>query len=132
MQTVYSAYRDMKRTIRDISAIDIQRFTRSYIVRLKLKRSQRFNSTNTSSSNSSNDFNSSFAMRTSASTPVLSTTASAISRTSSTHELISKYRELQSQKRDIKRQLKRFDEDFTIRCGRAPKKSDKEVDSNAE
>ena len=37
------------------------------------------------------------------------------------------YRHLQGQKRELKRMLKRFDEDFQQRHGRLPKKADKEV-----
>lgn len=43
------------------------------------------------------------------------------------NELLVKYRELAEQKRDLKKRLKKFDEDFATQHGRAPKKSDKEV-----
>jgi hypothetical protein len=42
-------------------------------------------------------------------------------------ELIAKYRDLSENKRDLKRKLKKFDEDFLSQHHRAPKKSDKEV-----
>ncbi len=42
-------------------------------------------------------------------------------------ELISKYRDCAENKRDLKRKLKKFDEDFMAQHSRAPKKSDKEV-----
>lgn len=42
-------------------------------------------------------------------------------------ELISQYRECSESKRDLKRKLKKFDEDFMVQHNRVPKKSDKEV-----
>lgn len=42
-------------------------------------------------------------------------------------ELITKYRDCAEHKRDLKRKLKKFDEDFLAQNNRAPKKSDKEV-----
>lgn len=42
-------------------------------------------------------------------------------------ELIAKYRDYAEQKRDLKKRLKKFDEDFASQHGRAPRKSDKEV-----
>lgn len=42
-------------------------------------------------------------------------------------ELHEKYRVLLFSKRDLKRKLKKFDEDFVEKWGRNPKKSDKEV-----
>lgn len=42
-------------------------------------------------------------------------------------EMIVKYREYADQKRDLKKRLKKFDEDFLSQHGRAPRKSDKEV-----
>lgn len=42
-------------------------------------------------------------------------------------ELHNKYRDLLFSKRDLKRKLKKFDEDFLEKYGRNPKKSDKEV-----
>jgi hypothetical protein len=41
--------------------------------------------------------------------------------------LYGKYRELLTSKRDLKRRLKKFDEDFVEQHGRQPKKIDKEV-----
>jgi hypothetical protein len=42
-------------------------------------------------------------------------------------EVLNKYRELLIQKKEVKRRLKKFDEDFALRHNRQPKKSDKEV-----
>ncbi len=42
-------------------------------------------------------------------------------------ESIAKYREQAELKRDLKKRLKKFDEDFAAQHGRTPKKSDKEV-----
>ena len=43
------------------------------------------------------------------------------------YEMYRRYRTLLEQKRDIKRKLKSFDEQFSKDKGRAPKKTDKEV-----
>lgn len=42
-------------------------------------------------------------------------------------DLLVKYREILEAKKDLKRKLKKFDEDFMMQHNRAPKKSDKEV-----
>jgi len=46
---------------------------------------------------------------------------------SASAQLFKKYREQRDQKRDLKKKLKKFDEDFLRQHGRNPKKSDKEV-----
>jgi hypothetical protein len=42
-------------------------------------------------------------------------------------DLHNRYRDLLFSKRDLKKRLKKFDEDFLEKWGRNPKKSDKEV-----
>ena len=42
-------------------------------------------------------------------------------------DVLSRYRSLLAQKKELKRKLKQFDEDFTMKHGRTPKKNDKEV-----
>jgi hypothetical protein len=143
MQGVYVSYREMKRVIRDISAIDIQRFVRSFVARTKVKKSHAYLNANLnhhhSSSNnnspatslyannhdsmvSSDDLNGKLRYSSSSSSSNNKTKTAA-----NYNDLLNRYRELQSQKKDIKRQLKRFDEEFAITHGRQPKKADKEV-----
>lgn len=43
------------------------------------------------------------------------------------YELLVRFRDLLELKKDLKKRLKKFDEDFYVQYGRAPKKSDKEV-----
>lgn len=43
------------------------------------------------------------------------------------YEIYRKYRTLLEEKRNLKRELKQYDEDFSKSNGRLPKKSDKEV-----
>lgn len=43
------------------------------------------------------------------------------------YEIYRKYRTLLEEKRNLKRELKQYDEDFSRSNGRLPKKSDKEV-----
>jgi hypothetical protein len=42
-------------------------------------------------------------------------------------DMYTKYSDLLAYKRDLKRKLKKFDEDFIAQWGRAPRKSDKEI-----
>lgn len=41
--------------------------------------------------------------------------------------MFAKFRDFLEQKKDLKKKLKKFDEDFLEQNGRAPKKADKEV-----
>lgn len=100
----------MKRTIRDISAVDIQRHIRSYLVRVKIRRT-----TGITTRSSSMQPNSS------------SSASLSEPKMIGAVELLSQINELQIQRREIKRLLKKFDDDFTKQHGREPKKSDKEV-----
>ena len=149
MQATYSSYRDMKRIIRDISAIDIQRVIRGFIIRENI---------NVDSGNSNNNKMSSLplARQRSESTIgngsnltcefiyslilcihlirffcniILARSVETIDSSSSSlaGDSITKYRELQNQKKELKRLLKKFDEEFTVTNGRAPRKSDKEI-----
>lgn len=56
-----------------------------------------------------------------------SLSADSIAAGTSATDQYAQYRALLVQKRDLKRELKRFDEEFLEKWGRAPKKSDKEV-----
>eukprot|EP00595_Chromulina_sp_UTEXLB2642_P002659 CAMPEP_0196763804 /NCGR_PEP_ID=MMETSP1095-20130614/4815_1 /TAXON_ID=96789 ORGANISM="Chromulina nebulosa, Strain UTEXLB2642" /NCGR_SAMPLE_ID=MMETSP1095 /ASSEMBLY_ACC=CAM_ASM_000446 /LENGTH=485 /DNA_ID=CAMNT_0042117839 /DNA_START=762 /DNA_END=2219 /DNA_ORIENTATION=- len=100
MQSIYSAYRDMKRNIRDISAIDIQRVYRGHSIRIKYKSRKTNDNASNNKLTRSNYFNS---------------------------EIYKKYKELSIQKKEVKKLLKKFDEDFIAVHKRQPKKADKEV-----
>jgi len=131
MQSIYQSYRDMKRTIRDISAIDIQRFTRSFLVRVKLKRQRSVNveievNTNANADPISSEDRLNHSKAKQLTSDLLSDNENAIGPVNSL-EILNRYKELQLLKRDIKRQLKRFDDEFASKHGRSPKKSDKEV-----
>jgi hypothetical protein len=52
---------------------------------------------------------------------------STVSGTTIPTEMYSKYRQLLTQKKDLKKELKKFDEEFQAKYGREPKKADKEV-----
>lgn len=210
MQTVYSKYRELKKTIRDIAATDIQRTVRGCFCRLKmegdnvnvngvdnisegdnsyflqhLQLKQNNNMSNQIWANPSNssqlqymmmspppavlsdvpteDMNGSIATgRTglifaSPSPPPLNSDLiskfaaqgsgnsndnnmalddgsinvtipnSSTSLSGIPNEMLEEYRDIQNQKKEIKKVLKRFDEDFTAANGRAPRKIDKEV-----
>lgn len=134
MQAVYTKYREIKKAIRDHAATDIQRYIRSYLSRLKTKRKQ-FNNRETNKNNDQNIANMvntlNIGRPSSSSVPMsLSESKSPTdldSFSSIPTEIYSKYRELLGEKRELKRKLKRFDEDFESQHGRVPNRSDKEV-----
>lgn len=124
MQTVYTRYRDLKRNIRSLAAIDVQRLVRGHLSRVRAGLVAR------------RDASSSKANRMLvAQSPVLGQSNSQkslgsggpSSSGSATADLYGRYRELLGSKRDLKRRLKRFDEEFLETQGRQPKKADKEV-----
>ena len=169
MQTVYAKYRELKKDIRNLAAVDLQRTARGFIARCRLRDPAARHSkpswaghgshnTNVSSSKGSHTHHKSvddlvtatnslhhqplshFAESHKAAAaslqqhhahqPQLNTSSSG----SAGHvegtvlgDLYGRYRELLNNKRELKRKLKKFDEDFVEQWGRLPKKADKEV-----
>jgi len=116
MNSIYSKYKDMKRSIRDCAAIDIQKNIRRFLLRkkylisyTKLSKSLRID---LKSENNSlfKDLNQTFS--TLSSIPI---------------DIYAKYKYLLGQKRELKRKLKKFDEEFLQAKGRPPNKADKEI-----
>lgn len=145
MEGVYTRYRKLKKEIRDLSATDLQRTVRGYIARRRhgrigsLRRSQSAgNPASTasaekaklSSSVKRSDFSSNFFVPPGgAASPSASATDNngMFPGSNIPSSLYAAYRDLLEKKRDLKRRLKKFDEDFYENWGRNPKKSDKEV-----
>jgi hypothetical protein len=148
MQTVYSKYRDLKREIRDCAATDIQRAIRGYLARSALIRENRlfFRRLKPTIVGSSSSV-SSAAMEVASSSgsekmgiggkflsfkdtlDESSTIGGNVSdaNQSAATEIFGKLRDILEQKKDLKKKLKKFDEDFLEQHGRQPKKADKEV-----
>lgn len=118
MGNVYTKYRDLKREIRDAASTDIARVARGFLSRVKFNklRAQEDKKALPKTSNESKS-----------STPIQSKDISKKEANFANSELITKFREILDQKRELKRKLKKFDEDFLEKYGRNPKKSDKEV-----
>lgn len=148
MEGVYTRYRKLKKEIRDLSATDLQRTVRGYIARRRhgrigtLRRSQSLGNPTTaasaekaklSSSVKRSDFASNFFVPPGGAAGAASPPASAADNngmfpgSNIPSSLYAAYRDLLEKKRDLKRRLKKFDEDFYENWGRNPKKSDKEV-----
>lgn len=116
MQTVYTKYRDIKKAIRDHAATDIQRYIRGYLCRSTKKNKTIFQVSDCKETNSTTT------------EPIHFLEAKVDQHLSKIPvDIYSKYRELLGEKRDLKRKLKRFDEDFESQHGRVPNRSDKEV-----
>ena len=96
----------MKKAIRDISAIDIQRCIRGFLARKK--RFPKLYATRLSQSSRSNSSHSVVDMKHLA-------------------ELQQKHAEYEAQRKELKRLLKKFDDDFYRKHGVQPSKQDKEV-----
>ena len=104
MTDTYNRYRDMKKCIRDGAAVDIQKIVRRYLTRVQFSRKKR--TLEKRKDTISNDG-----------------TTSIVSA-----ELLSHYRSLLYEKRDLKRSLKKFDDDFAVaHGGHQPRKADKEI-----
>jgi hypothetical protein len=141
METVYTRYRKLKKEIREQSATDLQRALRGYLSRKQHGRvgpvrwSQSEKSTlapapapaKTSSTTKRADFSQNFFVPPSGAAAGGNGTEGAFPGSTIPSGLYSTYRELLEKKRDLKRSLKKFDEDFFEHWGRNPKKSDKEV-----
>jgi len=97
MNAIYVKYRELKREIRDAAARDIQRLIRGARCRKQLHKLQ--------------------------SIPANIREGLSIAN----YELLLRFKDLIENKKDLKRRLKKFDEDFLVQHGKAPKKSDKEV-----
>lgn len=127
MQSVYSRYRDLKKDIRNLAAVDLQRCVRGYLVRSKSEGDL----LPASRSRQKGNLTISKPLSTSASQhPAAGSGPAAVSaaqHAAAGEDLYARYKELLTSKRDLKRRLKRFDEDFAEQWGRAPKKADKEV-----
>ena len=142
MQAVYTKYRDIKKAIRDHAATDIQRYIRGHLTRLRKKRNVNQKETTVNIFNSEtikrNDHNvETLNVSRPSSAPMFLSESKSEHRSENTGkqesfsaiptEIYSKYRELLGEKRELKRKLKRFDEDFESQYGRVPSRSDKEV-----
>ena len=122
MQTVYTRYRDLKKDIRNLAAVDLQRCTRGYLVRSKSEGTMRIPRQRTKHEVSP-------VKQLSAHNAQLGSgsMSAAQQHAAAGEDLYARYKDLLNSKRDLKRRLKRFDEDFFEQWGRQPKKVDKEV-----
>lgn len=153
MQSVYAKYRSLKVEIRELAALDLQRCGRGMLGRIRAKKAKN----NTSlGSNGSSSARKSSANSVSNDTKITSRAKTAPTSTNSRNnsglsltsppkggrnsppmsysksspipvDIYTKYRDLLNQKRDLKKKLKKFDEDFLAKWSRQPKKTDKEV-----
>ena len=135
MQSVYTQYKTLKLNIRDHAATDIQRVARGCLLRsaaapkrensrlskLSLKMAACAQST---LDRPCSDDGEVVPMDVA---PQDTPPQSAQSTGSLPPDVYCKYKDLLSQKRELKKKLKRFDNDFEKQAGHAPKKSDKEV-----
>ena len=139
MESVYTRYRKLKKEIRDISATDLQRALRGYMSRKRYGRigplrwgvssgtadksllGAAAGKSTAGSTTKRTDFSANFFV------PPQSTGADSVIGSQIPATLYASYREILEKKRDLKRRLKKFDEDFFENWGRNPKKSDKEV-----
>jgi hypothetical protein len=142
METVYTRYRKLKKEIRDLSATDLQRAMRGYLSR---KHHGRVGPVRWSQSEKSAlapapavapakasttkraDFSQNFFVPPGGAAAGGNGAEGAFPGSNIPSGLYSTYRDLLEKKRDLKRRLKKFDEDFFEHWGRNPKKSDKEV-----
>lgn len=122
MQNTYVKYRELKKDIRETAANDMIRVARGFITRRR-KVSGRFKS----SLSKSDDNLKTTAMEESNASNNRNSSSTADSTNDEYDYNIKRFRELLETKRDLKKKLKKFDEDFQEQNGRAPKKSDKEV-----
>lgn len=130
MNSIYIKYRELKRDIRDNAATDIQRVYRGWKDRLFIRRRKLLALSRSDDGDQ---------RKVPYVTPVLGESrnnqsgaknlvgGSISGDSSSSTNLFKRYRELRDSKRDLKKKLKKFDEDFLAQYGRNPKKSDKEV-----
>ncbi len=126
MQAVYARYRDLKKDIRNLAAVDMQRCARGYIVRSKSLSDLASKALTAKKSDAAR------APQESPAVLFQPSVRSGPPMTSSAHaaageDLYGRYKELLNSKRDLKKRLKRFDEEFVEQWGRQPKKADKEV-----
>lgn len=181
MQSVYAKYRELKKDIRNLAAVDLQRTARGFIARCRLRgpshsRARPSWAVNHSAVHSGTGGTAaahSTAATTGGKAAVHKSVDDLITATNSSHhqplshfaeshkaaaaslqhqhqhqpqlhigsggstsshpegtplgDLYGRYRELLNNKRELKRKLKKFDEDFVEQWGRLPKKADKEV-----
>lgn len=116
MNNTYVKYRELKRDIRDNAAADVQRIFRGHKARMYIKRKRQLSSL----SRSDDDMHRRPGM-------VPQGNARGSSNDPGSQAAFRRYRELRDNKRDLKKKLKKFDEEFLAQHGRNPKKSDKEV-----
>lgn len=130
MGQAYTRYKEMKRVIRDFAATDIQRvfrgyfWRRSYVAGEPRRKGQRTSSDSVISpfpSTSRGIFPPAL------NSQLVQTQTVPVLISSLPTDILMQCRQLLQEKRDIKRRLKCFDEDFSRDYGRAPKKADKEV-----
>jgi len=140
MEGVYTRYRKLKKEIRDLSATDLQRTVRGFLARKRfgrigaLRRSLSASASGADKSKASTTKKADFAPNffTPPGAPAAGSSPQASSDglfpgSNIPSSLYAAYRDLLDKKRDLKRRLKKFDEDFYENWGRNPKKSDKEV-----
>lgn len=143
MQSIYTKYRELKKEIRDLAAVDIQRLIRGFIIRQKFVEVSTLNkrqslpyvnrklNMNYLSTAQTSKFSSSKSLNGLEGLWPSNQSGNNLSSSSSLNglpsDVFSKYRELLNSKRDLKRRLKKFDEDFFEKYKRQPKKADKEV-----
>ena len=125
MQAVYARYRDLKKDIRNLAAVDMQRCVRGYIVRSKSLNdlASKALTAKKSDGRASHDSSATLFQPSGRGGPLVTSSAHAAAG----DDLYGRYKELLSSKRDLKKRLKRFDEEFVEQWGRQPKKADKEV-----
>eukprot|EP00600_Ochromonadales_sp_CCMP1393_P007004 CAMPEP_0174958510 /NCGR_PEP_ID=MMETSP0004_2-20121128/2664_1 /TAXON_ID=420556 /ORGANISM="Ochromonas sp., Strain CCMP1393" /LENGTH=952 /DNA_ID=CAMNT_0016206731 /DNA_START=63 /DNA_END=2920 /DNA_ORIENTATION=+ len=155
METVYTNYRKLKKQIRDAAATDLQRVYRGFAVRKRLRKqwsmagkAHRLSAVAAAATVSDGNVTPSSSMEVvdsshtsffsapaatagtsggSTGTGTNSSGTAPVNGSTIPTTLYASYRELLEKKRDLKRKLKKFDEDFIENWGRPPKKSDKEV-----
>lgn len=144
MESVYTRYRKLKKEIRDLSATDLQRAIRGYLSRKRYGRVGPIRWGNSSgpldksatapgksagghSATKRADYSQNFFTPPSGTSAGAGAGAGAAGGAHDPNGLYAAYREVLEKKRELKRRLKKFDEDFFENWGRNPKKSDKEV-----
>lgn len=151
MQTVYTRYKELKKEIRDYAATDVQRVGRGFLLRKRVPRAARLRYQRTAEgvlrSVRIEPSHVQQQQQVRATGPASNTWAKpsehganlAVSSSGGggggggdaasmiPMEVYTKYSDLLASKRDLKRKLKKFDEDFVAQWGRDPRKADKEV-----
>jgi hypothetical protein len=128
MHGIYSKYRELKREIRDNAASDVQRLYRGFRVRSQIRKHQKGLSLSRSDVILDGRLPQQ-QQQSKAGSAVSNTNSKGLTADAFGHaqSLFKRYRELRETKRELKKRLKKFDEEFFSQHGRDPKKTDKEV-----